>query len=210
MTRVLIADDHPLFRDAVREVIARVRPEATCVEAATYEEVLAQTREDERFDLIVVDLMMPGGDELSQLARLRDRVPATPTIVISSRDDAMTIRSALRCGVAGYIPKSAPCAEMERAIGTVLAGGTYVPDALAPHPAQDEAPDGDEPLTRRQYGVLEQLALGRSNRQIASHLGIEEITVKAHISAILRKLHVTNRVQAVVVSREYLERMRGR
>lgn len=208
--RVLIADDHPLFREAIREVVTRVRPHAHVVEASTYDEVLAHTRVDERYDLIVVDLMMPGGDELLQLARLRDRVPATPIVVVSSRDDVMTIRSTLRCGIAAYLRKSSARSVMERAIRAVLAGETWIPDDVAIDAERHDLADGGEALTRRQQAVLEQLALGNSNRQIAHDLGIEEITVKAHISAILRKLHVKNRVQAVLVSREYLENNKAR
>lgn len=204
-TKILIADDHPLFREALRHIFERVNPNATYMEVATHGEMLAQTREDERYDLIFVDLTMPGGDDFNELVRLRKRVPLTPTIVVSSREDVATIRRAMACGVAAYIPKSASTATMEFAIRRVLAGEIYMPcerrDADMRH-----ASGSPEALTPRQYDVLEALARGRSNRQIAGDLGIEEITVKVHISAILRKLHVKNRLQAVVVSRAYLER----
>ena len=200
----MIADDHPLFREALRHVIERVNPDATYMEVATHGEMLAHTREDDRYDLIFVDLTMPGGDDFNELVSLRRRVPLTPTIVVSSREDAATIRRAMSCGVAAYIPKSASTATMEFAIRRVLAGEMYVPsDVLGDDRNASGSP---EPLTPRQYDVLEALARGRSNRQIAEDLGIEEITVKVHISAILRKLHVKNRLQAVVVSRAYLER----
>ena len=201
VARVLIADDHPLFREALRHVVGQVCPGSRCVEAAGHGEVVALTSEDERFDLIFVDLMMPGGDEFAELAKLRRRVPLTPTIVVSSRTDWPTIRRALGCGIAGYIPKSASKATMEGAVRAVLAGDVYVPeDDREKHVSRD----GDA-LTPRQYAVLEQLARGSTNKQIAHALSIEEITVKAHISAILRKLHVKNRWQAVVASRSLLE-----
>ena len=204
-TRILIADDHPLFREALRHVYDRVVPNATYMEVATHGEMLAQTRDDDRFDLIFVDLTMPGGDDFNELVSLRKRAPLTPTIVVSSREDPSTIRRAMACGVAAFIPKSATIETMEHAIRRVLAGETYVPRGPSGS-AFDEASGVPEPLTPRQYSVLEALARGRSNRQIAGDLGIEEITVKVHISAILRKLHVKNRLAAVVVSRAYLER----
>lgn len=174
------------------------------MEVATHGEMLAQTRDDDRFDLIFVDLTMPGGDDFNELVALRKRVPLTPTIVVSSREDAATIRRAMACGVAAYIPKSASTSTMEYAIRRVLAGEIYMPSDVR---EDDVSASGSpEPLTPRQYAVLEALARGRSNRQIAEDLGIEEITVKVHISAILRKLHVKNRLQAVVVSRAYLQR----
>ncbi|GAC1398882.1 MAG: response regulator transcription factor [Vulcanimicrobiaceae bacterium] len=200
-TKILIADDHPLFREALRHVVDCVCSEATYVEVATHGEMLAHTREDERYDLIFVDLTMPGGDDFNELVSLRKRVPSTPTIVVSSRDDLATIRRAMACGIAAYIPKSASAATMDVAIRRVLAGEMFVPHEATGDDRATAAPA----LTPRQYAVLEALARGRSNRQIAADLGIEEITVKVHISAILRKLHVKNRLQAVVVSRAYFE-----
>jgi len=198
--RILVADDHPLFREALRHVVADVRADAEFVEAADYADLLARTTEDERFDLILVDLMMPGGDEFNGLVTLRKRAPSTPVIVISSRTDRASIQRAIACGVAGYIPKSASKTVMAQAVRSVLAGDVYLPER-----GERARPAASERLTPRQYAVLEQLARGNSNRQIAADLGIEEITVKAHISAILRKLKVKNRLQAVVASRAFLE-----
>jgi DNA-binding NarL/FixJ family response regulator len=207
--KILLADDHPLFREALRAVIERVCPGASFSEASGYADVMSLTREDETFDLVFVDLMMPGGDDFSELARLRRRIPLTPTIVVSSRDDSPTVRRAMACGVAAYIPKSLSQAEMEAAIRRVLAGDIYVPEVTRePHERPATGDESDE-LTPRQFAVLEQLACGSSNKQISHYLGIEEITVKAHISAILRKLGVKNRVQAVLVSREMLERRKS-
>jgi DNA-binding NarL/FixJ family response regulator len=202
--RVLVADDHPLYREALRRVVGDVRADAEFAEAADYAELLARTTEDERFDLILVDLMMPGGDEFNGLVTLRKRAPLTPVIVVSSRTDRASIERAISCGVAGYIPKSASKTVMARAIRSVLAG-----DVSLPENGERIRPAGSEQLTPRQYAVLEQLARGNSNRQIATDLGIEEITVKAHISAILRKLKVKNRLQAVVASRAFLDQPRA-
>lgn len=203
--KILIADDHPLFREALRAVISRFAPEAAFVEAASHGELLEHTAADNTFDLIFIDLMMPGGDHFYELGQLRKRMPSTPTIVVSSRNDGPTIRRAMACGISGYIPKSSSTQAMERAIRSVMAGNLYFPtnanetDGDAPRMGSDP-----EPLTPRQHAVLEQLRHGRSNRQIALDLGIEEVTVKVHISAILRKFHVKNRLQAIVVARETL------
>jgi len=201
--KILIADDHPLFREALRAVVERVCPGASIQEAASYADVLAATREDEAFDLVFLDLMMPGGADFDELARLRRRIPLTPTIVVSSRDDRATVRRAMACGVAGYIPKSLSQAQMETVIRRVLGGGVFVPDDSRDGADRSGARgEFGEELTPRQLAVLEQLAQGHSNKEISHYLGIEEITVKAHISAILRKLGVDSRVQAALVYRE--------
>jgi len=208
-TRILIADDHPLFREALRLVIDRVFPRSHIVEANGYPATIALTREGANFDLVFVDLMMPGGSEsLEELEKLRAQIPSTPIVVISSREDWPIIRRVLALGVSGYIPKSAPRTEMEKAIRHVLAGDVYAPsDSLREAPNAHPAANRSEPLTPRQASVLEHLARGSSNRQIANDLCIEEITVKAHISAILRKLHVKNRLEAVIATRGFAERM---
>jgi DNA-binding NarL/FixJ family response regulator len=202
-TRILIADDHPLFRDALRIVLDRLFPRAEIVEACGYLECLTITRGAKPFDLVFVDLMMPGGSEtLDGLRRLRAQIPSTPTVVVSSREDWPMIRRAVALGVAAYIPKSTPKSELENAIRCVLDGDVWVPDdSLREAREVSFETNRSEALTPRQAAVLEQLARGSSNRQIASDLNIEEITVKAHISAILRKLHVRNRLEAVVATR---------
>jgi DNA-binding NarL/FixJ family response regulator len=191
--RVVIADDHPLFRLALRQVIDRVLPGASYREVAGYRELLALVEDGESFDVVFVDLSMPGAGtgDTSALQALRERIPRTPLVVVSSCEDRATIDRALQHGIAAYVPKSASHAAMEAAIR-----------AACNVPA---APAARETLTPRQFAVLGQLARGSSNRQIAAQLGIEEITVKAHVSAIFRKLNVKNRLQAVVASRAAME-----
>jgi DNA-binding NarL/FixJ family response regulator len=203
--RILIVDDHPLFREALRYVIDRIFPGAEVLEAGGYPEALTALRTaTTHFDLVFVDLMMPGGSEsLESLSRLRAANPSTATIVISSREDWPIIRRVLALGVSAFIPKSTPRADMERAIRGVLAGEVWVPDDALRESLDSKSRGNNEPLTPRQAAVLEQLARGSSNRQIAHDLNIEEITVKAHISAILRKLHVKNRLEAVVATRNF-------
>jgi DNA-binding NarL/FixJ family response regulator len=200
-TRILVADDHPLFREALRHVIHGAFRACAIVEVRSFAEAVGTAAESGPFDLVFVDLIMPGSaDPLAELARLRACVPATPILVVSSRDDRETVDAVLALGVAAFITKSATKPELENAIRSVLAGDVYAPLDAA-------ARDGStEPLSPRQTAVLQLLARGRSNRQIAEDLNVEEITVKAHISAILRKLHVKSRLEAVVVSQALLDR----
>lgn len=171
------------------------------VEVHSFADAVLTAAAPSPFDLVFVDLIMPGStDPLAEVARLRAAVPATPILVVSSRDDRETVEAVMALGVAAFITKSATKPEMEHAVRSVLAGDLYTPLDGAPR-------DGStEPLSPRQTAVLQLLARGHSNRQIAEDLSVEEITVKAHISAILRKLHVKSRLEAVVVSQALLDR----
>jgi DNA-binding NarL/FixJ family response regulator len=195
--RILIADDHPLFREALQDVIREACGDVVFVEVSSYDELLAAVRTPGRFDLVFVDLMMPGMEEFDGIAELCDRAGAVPVVVISSRADAPSIRRVTACGVRGYITKSQRRSEMLAAIRTVLAGGKSLPSRERNGAVRAES----GVLTAREAAVLSELARGSSNRQIASDLCIEESTVKAHISSILRKLHVRNRLEAVVTWR---------
>jgi DNA-binding NarL/FixJ family response regulator len=214
MPRILIAEDHPLFREAVRGVVEQVfaphHGGTETIEAASAEELEAATPPDTELDLVVLDLFMPGAHGLSHLVGLRARLPATPIVIFSSVTDARVVRQAITCGAAGYIPKSASRDEIAGAFATIMAGGIYLPrrfsaeyEAASLRPrALDDADHG--PLTGRQAAVLELVAAGKANKQIAYELGISEITVKTHVTAILRKLRVTNRGQAIVMFQRHL------
>jgi DNA-binding NarL/FixJ family response regulator len=216
MSRVLIAEDHPLFRDAVRGVLAQVfstgETPFESIEVGTIDELLALIDKDDNFDLVMLDLFMPGAQGLSHLVTVRARLPASPIIVFSSINDAKAVRQTITCGAAGFIPKSAPREEIARALGVVMSGGVYLPDrfkaemdaaALRPRPRWDEDEDRGK-LTGRQVAVLELVAAGKANKQIAYELGISEITVKTHVTAILRKLRCTSRSQAIVMFQKRL------
>ncbi len=206
-TRILIADDHPLFREALRHVIDASFLSAEITEVRNFADALQAAKAPGPFDLVFIDLIMPGSpDALADLAQLRALIPATPILVVSSRDDSETVERVLALGVAAFIAKSATKPEMERAIRSVLAGDVYASKWAARGALPPPNGEPAEPLSPRQTAVLELLARGHSNRQIASDLNVEEFTVKAHISAILRKLHVKSRLEAVVVSRSLLER----
>lgn len=206
--RILIADDHPLYRDALRAVIPQACADAALAEACCSDEVIQQVTSDDSFELIVLDLNLPGAAGLSCLKQVRSAAPLTPVIVVSGVDDPATMGDVVMAGAAGYVPKSAPRQVLIDAIRLVMTGGTYLPaaavialrDRRAGVPA---IPDDSGPrkLTSRQRRVLSLLSQGMSNKHIARTLELSEITVKAHVSALLRKLGVANRVQAVIAAR---------
>jgi len=162
------------------------------------------------FDLLLLDLQVPGTEGLSGLLTLRECVPDIPTVVVSHHDDRDTIERCLACGASGFIPKSSSKEIIRRAVELVLAGGIFVPAQALRQVAAEavaEAADGGgeaapEALTERQRRVLQMMMEGHSNKQIAYRLGISEWTVKAHVSAVLRKLRVHNRVAAVLAARQ--------
>jgi DNA-binding NarL/FixJ family response regulator len=201
--RVLIADDHPLYCEALRAVVPQACPGAEICEAASQAEVLAAVNSDAAFDLVLLDLNIPGASGFSCLSALRRVAPLTPVVVISAIDDARTMQDVILGGANAYVPKSAPRQVLINTMRAILAGGTYLPAEVVAalrqsHSRAREEPAARDELTLRQRRVLELLSQGMSNKQIARALAISEITVKAHVSSIFRKLGVTNRVQAVI------------
>ena len=209
--RVLIADDHPLYRDALRLILPNACSSAQIDEASCQSEVMTSVKSDIDFDLIVLDLNLPGATELSCLQYVRTTAPLTPLMVVSANDDPAVMSEVIMAGAAGYVPKSEPRDVLIDAIRLIMAGGTYLPAAAvsALRHAKHPAPAGPRPstaltLTSRQRRVLELLAQGLSNKHIARELDISEITVKAHVSLVLRKLGVSNRTQAAIQARKIL------
>ncbi|MBP6699836.1 MAG: response regulator transcription factor [Halioglobus sp.] len=205
--RVLVADDHPLYRDALRNLVCAAFDDVEVSECEDIASALRCLREG-TVDLVLLDLSMPDADGLDGLRRLRDASPATPVIICSAQDDPGLVRESFRLGVSGYLPKSSGTEVTRHALQLVRSGGIYVPsEALIETVAKDISgePGGEKganrsgaDLTPRQLAVLALLEKGMSNKAIARELDIGEITVKAHVSAILRKLGVDNRVQAVL------------
>ena len=211
LKRVLIADDHPLYRDALRMVVPQALNDVQLSEACCEADVVLQVTSDAAFDLVVLDLNLPGATGLSCLRHVRESAPLTPIIVVSGNDDPVTMGDVVMAGAAGYVPKSAPRQVLIDAIRIVLAGGTYLPAAAVialrrsrSSQASPAVRSGREALTSRQRRVLRLVAQGMSNKHIARELGISEITVKAHVSMLLRKLGVANRVQAAIEGRKLL------
>lgn len=213
--RVLIADDHPLYRDALEHVVSDIYPGADITSCASQDEVLAVVEGDDSFDLILLDLKLPGATGFTCLSLVRQRTPVTPVVIVSALEDARTTREAMEFGATGYLAKSSTKSTMHNALQLVMSGGVFMPAAAvsgnwlrrrsSPRQVQDADP-GHSSLTERQQTVLGLMADGKSNKEIANDLSITEITVKAHVSAILRKLGVSNRVQAAMLAKDVLVR----
>jgi DNA-binding NarL/FixJ family response regulator len=201
-TFFIIADDHPLFRGAIRSALLIARPDSGVAEAGNFEEAMRLVVEYPDADLILLDLNMPGSSGLSGLISLRAAQPSVPVVVISATDDGVTVRRALELGASGYVSKSAGMDEIRQAISTVLSGGISTPENLELSREPDlEVADliaRIQSLTPQQKRVLGMLAQGLLNKQIAYELSVSEATIKAHVSAILQKLNVDSRTQAVI------------
>ena len=204
MTRFLIADDHPLFREALENAIRWATPEAEIFEATSIDEALA-VLESTAIELTFLDLTMPGTTGLSGLVRLRKAFPRSPIVVVSCHQDPQIVASVLSLGVSGYIPKSTSKEELAHSIGEVLRGAVYLPSCYravaagrrSKGPAQELLKRLHE-LTPQQMKVLDMIGRGLQNKQIAYELKIRETTVKVHVSEILRKLNVMNRTKAII------------
>lgn len=208
MTRLLIADDHPLYRLALSQAVRGVMPDATIDEAEDLAGALAQLNAHPDIDLALLDLHMPGSHGLVGLVTIRAEHPGVAVVMISAHDDPVTIRRALAYGAAGYLTKRADLADLQQGLRAVLDCEEWLPPALRPAVAAT-ATDPDDRVTAarlgalspQQFKVLVRVAEGRLNKQIADELGIQERTVKAHMSAIFEKLGVKNRTQAGVLLR---------
>ena len=201
---LLIADDHPLFRGALREAVNGLFDRAEIAEAGTFEEVTDVLERGSDVDLILLDLRMPGVRGFSGLMYLRAQYPSLPIVVVSANDDPAVIRRCMEFGASGFIPKTLGVDALRQAVGQVLQGEVWTP------PDVDLQRDADaesaaviarlSTLTPQQVRVLMMLSGGLLNKQIAYELGVSEATVKAHVSAILQKLGVESRTQAVIAA----------
>jgi DNA-binding NarL/FixJ family response regulator len=208
MTRILVADDHPLFRLALTQAVRNVVADAVVSEVASLEAARSELQLHPDTDLVLLDLHMPDSHGLMGLAALRGEYPAVAVVMISAQDDPEVVHRALAYGAAGFIPKRAGMAELDAALRAVLACEAYLPPALRDPVVSYAASAKDTALASRlaslspqQFRVLALVAEGRLNKQIADRLGIQERTVKAHMSAIFEKLGVRNRTQAGVLLR---------
>ena len=204
MSTILIADDHPLFREALRGAVARALPGARLREADAADAMFALVEAEPDADLLLLDLNMPGAQGFSALVHLRAQHPQLPVVVVSALEEPAVMRRALEHGAMGFIPKSADAATLGAAISAVLEGERWAPPAAFSAPVADEAEHDAarrvRELTPQQLRVLQMLGAGMLNKQIAFELGVSEATVKAHMTAVLRKLGASNRTQAVLVA----------
>ena len=200
-SRIVIVDDHPLFRDALSQTLANVVKGADVLQSASLDELTAILETDGDIDLILLDLNMPGVQGFSGLMYLRAQYPQIPVVIVSANEDAKTIRKCLELNASGFIPKSQPAAAIRDALKVVLNGGVWVPrsvDLSASEPEVSAIAGKMAALTPQQMRVLMMLGEGLLNKQIAYKLDVSEATVKAHVSAILQKLGVDSRTQAVI------------
>lgn len=209
--RILIGDDHLLFREGLRRLLEQLSADAVFLDASTFSEVMSAARLDPPPDLVLIDLQMPGWPGFEGIGELRAMLPRIPIVVVSASESVADMRAALEQGASGFIPKSSSVNVMLGALNLVFSGGVYVPPialmtdepgvASPAAPAPSQRPGGAL-LTQRQWEVLNCLREGKSNKQIAYELGLSEGTVKIHVTAIFKSLGVKNRTQAVIAAAE--------
>ncbi|MFK2878065.1 response regulator transcription factor [Rhodanobacter hydrolyticus] len=205
MPDILIADDHPLFRDALQRAVLAALPRAQVRSAESVQGLYSLIEQYPDADLLLLDLHMPGARGYSALAHIRGQYPGLPIIVVSGHEEAQVARRALAHGAAAYIPKSTAGDEIVRAIRAVLDGDVWLPPQLVGGSAELQPDEADiaarvATLTPQQFRVLTMIAEGLLNKQIAWELGVSEATVKAHMTAIMRKLGVNNRTQVALAA----------
>jgi DNA-binding NarL/FixJ family response regulator len=194
-----------MFRAALRQAVREALPDALCIEASTDSTLRDAAEAHPHADLVLLDLLMPGSRGFGTLAWVRSQFPAMAVIVVSASERPAVIRRALAFGAAGYVPKSASLPDLVGAIRAVVdCGQSFPPEALVEDPSDAERCLAARlaSLTSQQFRVLELLAQGKLNKQIAADLGITEQTAKVHVSAALAKLGARNRTQAVVLFKE--------
>jgi DNA-binding NarL/FixJ family response regulator len=201
--KFIVADDHPLFREALIHAIGNCVANAEIIEADSLDTLQVVVQANPEADLLLLDLNMPGVSGFSALAYIRSNHESLPTVIVSAMDDPAVIRRSIQHGASGFIPKSSAIATLEHGIRAVLDGEVWIPEGID---LQDDRLDSEEAeiaaaissLTPHQFRVLMMLGEGLLNKQIAFQLGVSEATIKAHVTAVLRKMHVNNRTQAVL------------
>lgn len=199
---IIIADDHPLFRGALRQAVTGLEGDITIIEAGDFNTAKAAATRCPDVDLMLLDLAMPGVSGFSGLMSLRAEFSSLPIVIVSATDDPLTMRHAIELGASGFISKSSGIEDMRAGIRAVLEGDVWMPVSF--QSVQDHDPDMADlisrlrTLTPQQSRVLSMLGEGLLNKQIAYELSVSEATIKAHVSAILLKLKVDSRTQAVI------------
>ncbi|MFE8072397.1 response regulator transcription factor [Marinobacteraceae bacterium S3BR75-40.1] len=201
--QIIIADDHPLFRAALSQAVSQAVDSVELLEVDTIAGLQSVVESHPDADLVLLDLNMPGAHGFSGLVFMRGQYPGLPVVVVSGSEDLTAMRRAIDYGASGFIPKSAPLPTITEAVRAVLAGDMWLPEGVAEkiERLQGETEDFSEKLaqlTPQQFRVLGMLSEGMLNKQIAYDLGVSEATIKAHITAVFRKLGVRNRTQAVI------------
>jgi DNA-binding NarL/FixJ family response regulator len=203
-SHILIVEDHPLFLEALQRAIQSVFPDARTIAAASIDSAKAELQGRVSFDVVLLDLALPGTRGFEGLLELRTLYPKIPIVVVSALEDPRIVHDVMRYGAAGFVSKSAGRDDIAAALRDVMEGSVTLPKGYRP-PINTQSIDGQsdlvhrlQTLTPKQLSVLKMLRQGLLNKQIAHELQIEETTVKAHVSEILRKLNVASRTQAVI------------
>jgi len=199
--KIIIADDHPLFRQALLGTLKAKLTYTTWLEAQTIAELEQQLTSHTDSDLLLLDLNIPGAHGFNTLIHVRNHFPQIPVVIVSAHEDHDTISKAMEYGAAGFVPKSTPVDDIYSAIVAVLSGNIWLPASFEQSQKSNEDSNIAErvaSLTQQQYRILMMFAQGMLNKQIAYDLNVSEATIKAHATAIFRKLDVRNRTQAVI------------
>jgi DNA-binding NarL/FixJ family response regulator len=204
---VIVADDHPLFRTAIKEALEAEQGETNFLEASSFESLQKLVDEQKEVDLVLLDLHMPGVSGFAGLVYLCKRYPSVPVVIISANEDPVVIKRALEHGAAGFIPKSSSIDTITQAISAILAGEIWMPattrsDLPGRNTSELELAERMAQLTPQQFKVLMMMSQGLLNKQIAYDLEVSEATIKAHVTAIMNKLGVSNRTQAVLAANQ--------
>lgn len=202
-SKIIIADDHPLFRTAMQQAVKQLVPDVAIAQAESLPSLQTVVEDNKDADLILLDLQMPGAHGFSGLVFLRSHYPEIPVVVVSACEEAAIMCQAIDHEASGYIPKSSSLDEIAAAIGRVLNGDVYLPEVASRHQHQPDQQALDlakrlAALTPQQFRVLSMMTEGMLNKQIAYDLDVSEATIKAHVTAIFRKLGVRTRTQAVI------------
>ena len=201
---VLIADDHPLFRDAVKLALERALPEAAVVEAGSLEQTVRCLEQLEHCSLLLLDLFLPDVDGFNGLVQIRNQWAEVPIVIVSARDESGIVAKSLKFGANGYISKSLPVEEIYWALKRIVEGEQWLPEGMQEKIAEIDKRTGYNftSLTPEQLKVLGLIRNGLPNEQIAYSMRLSEATVKAHTTAIFRKLNVRSRTQAVIAAKD--------
>lgn len=203
-TKILIVDDHPLFREALKQAISGGISNAAVLQAGSLDAARAELDRNDNLDLVLLDLRMPGVQGLSGLIFLRAQYPNIPVVIVTAAEDQGLVGKALGLGASGFIPKSSSIETIIEAVTAVLKGDVWVPAGYDGKAGADKEADAIArriaTLTAQQIRVLMMLKEGLLNKQIAYELNVSEATIKAHVSAILQKLNVSSRTQAVIAA----------
>lgn len=210
--KILLIDDHALFRDGLKLVLEGLEGPIETIDAGSFESAISAIQEQGEFDVVLLDLGLPGTNDIDALTAIRQKLPSTPIVVLSGNEDARKVEQVFQHGAQGYITKSSNAKIILNALQLVLAGGVYIPAeilasreqhmenaATAPARKTSGTITSSKPanLTPRQSEVLFELATGKTNRDIAKALSLTESTVRVHVAAILKAFDVSNRTQAV-------------